>query len=147
MEGIYGVRIGSRNPAVEQALQQILPKLARGEDVTLIGYSQGGAIVDAIVERIERNPDYRKYLGNIKVATMGSAGRSFPNGLGGEQHIQNLTDPVPRIADVLTPDFLERRRNVKYTLERGWDTPHLDAIGHDYKDYVVELDVNELNPY
>lgn len=148
-------RIGAPNAAVESTLQAILPKLERGEPISLVGYSQGGAIVNAVVTRIAST--HPEYLGQIKVTTFGGAGSTFPTGLADEQHLGYaheqgyLFDPVPRIADMLTPGhedsrtmYITREREVDYNKESM--SLITDVIGHDDDDYIHHLDPNKVKP-
>jgi len=86
-----GIRLGS-NPAVDSLVQQI--KTHEGP-LTLIGHSQGGSIVAAALNELSRE---NFSLDHITVTTLGGAGVNFPDGPT-YNHIANMTDPVPVIAN------------------------------------------------
>lgn len=88
---------------VVQALRSQLQELSSGERLTIVGHSQGGAIVSSAVGFLD--PDQRA---RVDVITIGGAACGFPEGVGSVRTEINSRDIVPMLFGAGDPSCARR---------------------------------------
>jgi len=91
------------NPAVETTADLVYEQITHGEDVRLVGHSQGALIVSRALEDVRQRllsegkseAEVNKLLGQVHVETLGGAASTYPDGPHYTHYI-NRADIVPR---------------------------------------------------
>jgi WXG100 family type VII secretion target len=132
LDAATDMRFDGSNPAVESLIQQI--KSHEGP-LTLIGHSQGGAIVAAALTELSRE---NFSMNHITVTTLGGAGVNFPDGptynhvVNSNDNIPGVSRSIPRIFD---SDNVKNLDKITY-----YDTDGSSDKGHVMETYYDDLE-------
>lgn len=92
-ESIFGRTLDKKEPCVKEHVLLVEKELNRGKLVRIIAHSQGGILVDHIVNELKNHPK----LSNLEIYTFASAADEFKHPEIYSEHFANNQDYVARI--------------------------------------------------